>query len=110
MENILSSECYIRETFRLYCPGCGGTRAVLALLGGDILQSARYNPIVLLLLLDVIFTVGSRLLEKKCKNISRIIKFRIWYHLAFLVFIGVFFLWRNYLLYVEGIDMLGDFY
>jgi len=29
-----------------YCCGCGGTRSFFYLLKGDILQSIRYNPIV----------------------------------------------------------------
>ena len=30
-----------------YCPGCGGTRAFLALIKGDIAASLQYHPVVL---------------------------------------------------------------
>ncbi len=35
--------CWVYENLRLYCPGCGCTRAFTALLRGDILRSLRYN-------------------------------------------------------------------
>lgn len=35
--------CFLYETTSIYCPGCGGTRAVYALLHGDILLCLRNN-------------------------------------------------------------------
>lgn len=43
---IPSPGCLFRRITHLYCPGCGGTRAVLALLRGHPLQSLYYHPIV----------------------------------------------------------------
>ena len=31
--------CYIYERYHVYCPGCGGTRAILSLLDGEFVQS-----------------------------------------------------------------------
>lgn len=39
-------ECFILKNYGFYCPGCGGTRAVKALLHGQVLESLRYHPIV----------------------------------------------------------------
>lgn len=38
--------CMLLYTTGIYCPGCGGTRAVFALLHGHILQSLYYHPFV----------------------------------------------------------------
>jgi len=39
--------CVFLQIFHIYCPGCGGTRAVGALLQGDFLSSVWYHPVVL---------------------------------------------------------------
>lgn len=39
--------CLFRMLTGYYCPGCGGTRAVRALLQGAILASVCYHPFVL---------------------------------------------------------------
>lgn len=38
--------CWFQLISGYYCPGCGGTRAVRALLHGRLLQSAWYHPFV----------------------------------------------------------------
>lgn len=39
-------ECDFFSKTGLYCPGCGGTRAVKSLLRGDIIRSFLYHPFV----------------------------------------------------------------
>ncbi|MDF2539784.1 MAG: hypothetical protein K0S76_2805 [Herbinix sp.] len=41
--------CPIYEYHHLYCPGCGNTRSVAALLNGDILKALRFNIVPFLL-------------------------------------------------------------
>jgi len=38
--------CFFSEILGIYCPGCGGTRAVQALLHGRFLQALWYHPLV----------------------------------------------------------------
>ncbi len=38
--------CAFRRATGLYCPGCGGTRALAAFLKGDWLSSFLYHPFV----------------------------------------------------------------
>ena len=42
------------ENMGILCPGCGGTRAALALLRGDILYSLRCNPSTLGLFIVIV--------------------------------------------------------
>ena len=47
--------CVIFTRWHIYCPACGGTRAVEALLRGRVVQSLYWNPAV---------PVGTAWLEK----------------------------------------------
>ncbi len=42
--------CPIHEYLHLDCPGCGGTRAVAALLHGHLHEALHWNPLVVALL------------------------------------------------------------
>lgn len=44
---IIIPECPIHKFTALYCPACGGTRAIIALARGDAVHSFLYNPIVI---------------------------------------------------------------
>lgn len=108
IKTMFSAECGFRLRHQLYCPGCGGTRALIALLQGDIIASIQYNPITLLFLLDIflmaLFAIIRRISNKK----YTFVRFRLLYNLGFLIFIGVYFVLRNYLWVAHGIDLLGD--
>lgn len=47
-------ECIFYTKFNIYCPGCGGTRAFIHLLSGDIIKSIISNPSVFYFILFVI--------------------------------------------------------
>lgn len=55
--------CPTAGTFGLPCPGCGLTRATLALLHGDVGAALRFHPLVFLLLPLFVAFVGSAALE-----------------------------------------------
>lgn len=38
------SSCWIWKHLHLYCPGCGGTRALIALFHGRFLRALWYHP------------------------------------------------------------------
>ena len=43
----LGTSCLFASTTGLPCPGCGSTRAFLALLDGDIAESLRLHPLLI---------------------------------------------------------------
>lgn len=38
------STCWFWKNWHVYCPGCGGTRSLIALLRGDLLKAFYYHP------------------------------------------------------------------
>lgn len=47
-------KCMFHEVTGFYCPGCGNTRALHALLHGHIIQSLHYNLLLIPTLLTVL--------------------------------------------------------
>jgi len=99
-------QCAFSRHFHLYCPGCGGTRAITRLLNFDPLGSIIANPVpayAIALFLHVWTALLHNIISKK--------KWRIitnWEIIGILVVIAGNFILRNILLVFFKIDLLGD--
>lgn len=99
--------CVFQELTGLYCPGCGGTRAVKALLKGDLLTSFLYHPIVLYCVLIALIFAVSYLIYRKTENPRFRLCFDNKYVYVGIGILAVNFIVKNYLLLFEGIDILS---
>ena len=104
----LKRPCVIHDVLHLYCPGCGGTRAVELLLTFHPIQSFLYHPFVLFVaVLLVEYYIGA-VITLIVRNGKRYYYMRDW-----LCYVGVGVLlgnWiiRNVLLITLHIDYIGD--
>lgn len=103
------SRCSIREKFHFYCPGCGGTRAFKALLEGELFKSLYYNPVVVLLIMEMLVFFGTLFYEKYIDKRNQYIKIRTTMNWLILITIVINFVFKNIMLLIWNIDLLGDF-
>lgn len=62
-------ECIWRRLFGIICPGCGMTRAVIALIHGDIRAAFFYHPMVWSLPIIIIYIAADgRVFKNKTIN------------------------------------------
>lgn len=98
--------CAFLSATHMYCPGCGGTRALFSLLGGDIPASLVYNPSVVLGALIIIYyevTVVMTIFSRK----GRVYYYRNpWPVYVYIAVILVYAVVRDILLVGFGIDLL----
>jgi hypothetical protein len=98
--------CIMRRFF-IYCPLCGGTRAVGALVRFDFLAAWNYNPLVVLLSFACIaldLWAWVRYFQKK----EPYILFPNWVWIALGAVLIIYFILRNCLMIFFGIDPTGD--
>lgn len=78
--------CPIHEITNLYCPGCGVTRMLLAIINGDFYQAFRYNPLLFCLIPFLIFYYGNVIYSYYRKKENLFLRFepQLWYFLIFL--------------------------
>lgn len=103
---LIHMPCIFHALTGLYCPGCGGTRAVKYLLAGQIGKSLQYHPLVLYTAVVVVLEVAGAWIARKTGKPG-------WYlgHENLFIYLGVGIVlvnWivKNYLLVVKGIDLL----
>lgn len=97
--------CVFRHVTGWYCPGCGGTRAVLALLHGHILQSLWYHPLVLYSAVIYIGFMMSHTLAKLKIGHVRGWRFHNWYLYVALVIVIIHFILKNFLYFCFHISI-----
>ena len=100
--------CRFQELFRLYCPGCGGSRSVKSLLKFDLVAAfLSYPP--MLVMLAIFVALDTRLLISLIKDdFSVVLRFKLNTLILIPVAILLHFFVRNILLLSFGIDYLGD--
>lgn len=100
--------CGMKVFFHLYCPGCGGTRAVEHLIHFQFVESLQSNPLVLIMAAISVYYWGKALymlIKNKGEAHYRI---NAGPFLAFLAIMLIFFVVRNILLVHFGVDYLGE--
>ena len=102
--------CPMHDLFGIYCPFCGGTRAVAELLNFNLAGAVRANPaFIIFLLLFAVLDVRAAFMifSKSCGAEKKVIP--AW---AGIFIAAIFILWfiiRNFFLIFLKIDFLGDF-
>ena len=105
LPNFKMPPCMFHEMFGIYCPGCGGTRAVVALLKGQLLKSLWYHPLVLYTV--VIF--GGFMLTQSLERLGvrriRGWKFHSWHLYGAVTVLGLNFVVKNILLLCFRVEL-----
>lgn len=99
--------CKFQAVFHLYCPGCGGTRSLRALLHGDLISSFLIYPPIPLSLPVIGYAESLLFIGARRGDPRYILRFNpIALAIPALIVVAFFFI-RNALLFA-GIDYLGD--
>lgn len=104
---MLFGPCPFHALTGLYCPGCGGTRAVWYLLHGHFLLSFRFHPLVLYAVVALLGEMAVFLAAKAGRR-SKICPGHEKYLLYVAVgIVAVNFVVKNYFLIRYGVDLLA---
>jgi len=99
-------ECTTYKLFGIYCPGCGGTRAVITLFNGKFIASFLYNPIVFcFFIITAIYLISNSLARILKKDNLRIPFYKEFgYILLFILIVNC--IVKNFLLFQYGIKII----
>lgn len=99
--------CPLHALTGYYCPGCGGTRAVAALLDGAWLLSLRYHPLVLPAAAAFLWFMASQTAERVSRGRIAIgMHFREIYLWAALAILLANCLIKNLALFIWHVDLM----
>lgn len=85
--------CIFHMITGFYCPGCGITRCIIAILNFKFYQAFRYNPLILILLpfltLYIIYKIYIWLFNKEDKITSKLTGYPIYCLIIVLIVYGI---------------------
>lgn len=88
----LWGECVLLERYQIYCPGCGGTRAIKALFRGHFIKSFWYHPFVIYAVLIAGLFLGSSGMYGMGLIKSRFLLRPVYFYLGIVIILGQFIL------------------
>lgn len=97
LKHVMLPECQFHKWTGLYCPGCGDTRAVIALMNGDILLSLRQNALIVVLLLIAIALYIELFLKVVFEKRFKSPVFNLKFLCIFLILFAVYSVVRNFI-------------
>ncbi len=101
----MSAECAFYSLFSLYCPGCGGTRSLGALLEFNLIKSFILYPPILITVGFIIYLDVLGIISLARRSYDPIFSFKGRYTVIIPLSIMLFFVIRNVLLFL-GIDLV----
>lgn len=101
------SPCVLYTFFGIYCPGCGGTRAIEYLLQGDFLSSFIYHPVVPYTAVLMGCYLVSHTLSIMTKGKIKAMLFRPIYLYIMLAVIVLQWIVKNALIFTSGLYLIG---
>lgn len=104
----LKGPCFFHEVLHVYCPGCGGTRAVYELLDLKLWRSFIDHPLVPFTAAILLEYYIGEIITLIRHNGKRYYYLRVWFCYAALGIIIVNFILKNVLLIYFHIDLVGD--
>ncbi len=101
-------DCFVRDFFGFYCPGCGGSRGMVLFLTGHPLKAFEAYPAYLFALLALLWCDGCLFFAHVKKTDAPLRFIRLWF---IFIPLAVAMIWaplRSYFALKFGYDPLGD--
>lgn len=92
----LHMPCFFHLATGYWCPGCGGTRSMLAFFQGHIIKSLQYNPIVVIAVI-ILILVYIQLFLKAHGSKKRVLPKDDKYIVILVIIMLIYYLLRNFI-------------